>query len=171
MNIRRNSFDISKRAGTARRSRIPRADLHTGILGLLAERPQSGYQIMQELDRRSGSVWQPSPGSVYPALQQLVDEGLIHRDEVAGVRSFRLTDRGLARVSAQRGQLEALWAAVSAMASAEVIENGHLLRELEIAARQVQDGGSKAQVRAASEVLRRARRALYGILAGDEDTA
>jgi DNA-binding PadR family transcriptional regulator len=167
MNIRRNSSDISKRPGVARRSRIPRSDLHAGILGLLAERPLNGYQIMQELDRRSGGVWQPSPGSVYPALAQLGEEGVVQRDD----RSFRLTDQGRARITAQRPQIEALWAAVSAMATAEVIENGHLLRELEIAARQVQDGGSKAQVRAASEVLRRARRALYGILAGDEGNA
>jgi hypothetical protein len=61
----------------ARRGRAKRGDVRAAILVLVAEQPRNGYQVMQELERRSGGSWRPSPGSVYPAFQQLEDEGLI----------------------------------------------------------------------------------------------
>src|SRR6266699_2708256 len=56
--------------------------------------PRNGYQIMSEIEERSGGAWRPSPGAVYPALQQLADEGLIEAEESAGRRAFSLTDEG-----------------------------------------------------------------------------
>ena len=64
------------------------------MLLLLEEEPRNGYELMEEIERRSGGAWRPSPGSVYPALAQLEDEGLIRSDESAGRRSFELTDEG-----------------------------------------------------------------------------
>ena len=61
--------------------RVGRGDVRTAVLRLLAEEPRNGYQLIQELTERSGGVWRPSPGSIYPALQQLEDEGLIRRSE------------------------------------------------------------------------------------------
>src|SRR5271167_4922956 len=82
--------------GRGRKAR--RGDIRTAALLLLAEEPRNGYQIMQEVSERSDGVWRPSPGSVYPALQQLEDEGLIRSDEIDGRKLFRLTDEGRAQV-------------------------------------------------------------------------
>src|SRR5213080_1684473 len=75
-----------------------RGDIRTAALLLLAEEPRNGYQIMQEVEERSGGVWRPSPGSVYPALSQLEDEGLIRSEESDGRKVFALTDAGRAQV-------------------------------------------------------------------------
>src|SRR5207302_3430020 len=80
----------------ARKAR--RGDIRTAALLLLAEEPRNGYQIMQEVQERSGDVWRPSPGSVYPALQQLEDEGLIREEEHDGRKLYALTDAGRAFV-------------------------------------------------------------------------
>src|SRR5580693_5727276 len=76
----RGPFGPGGPRGRGRRAR--RGDIRTAALLLLAEEPRNGYQIMQEVQERSGGVWSPSPGSVYPALQQLEDEGLIRTEEV-----------------------------------------------------------------------------------------
>src|SRR5271157_1182876 len=78
--------------GRGRKAR--RGDIRTAALLLLAEEPRNGYQIMQEVEERSEGVWRPSPGSVYPALQQLEDEGLIRSEETDGRKLFRLTADG-----------------------------------------------------------------------------
>jgi DNA-binding PadR family transcriptional regulator len=78
-----------------RPTRARRGDVRAAALALLAENPMNGYQIIQEISERSGGVWRPSPGSVYPALQQLEDEGLIRAEEGAGGRrAYQLTDDG-----------------------------------------------------------------------------
>jgi DNA-binding PadR family transcriptional regulator len=69
-------------------------DLRAAILALLQEEPRNGYQIMQELKQRSQGVWNPSPGSVYPALQLLEDERLTANEEGAGGRVYALTSQG-----------------------------------------------------------------------------
>src|ERR1700735_3055843 len=84
--------------GDPRMRRGPRAkrgDVRAAALALLAEGPMNGYQIIQEISERSGGVWRPSPGSVYPALQQLEDEGLIRAEDLeSGRKGFVLTDQG-----------------------------------------------------------------------------
>src|SRR6266576_1975130 len=87
--------------GRGRKAR--RADIRTAALLLLAEEPRNGYQIMQEVEERSNGLWRPSPGSVYPALQQLEDEGLIRSEEIDGRKLFELTDEGRAYVQ-ERGE-------------------------------------------------------------------
>src|SRR6266566_1956172 len=82
--------------------RARRGDVRAAALLLLAEEPRNGYQIMQELEERSGGAWRPSPGSVYPALAQLEDEGLIRTEESDGRKAFVLTDTGREWI-AQRG--------------------------------------------------------------------
>src|SRR5690242_21821398 len=78
--------------GRGRKAR--RGDIRTAALLLLAEEPRNGYQIMQEVEERSQGEWRPSPGSVYPALAQLEDEGLIRSEEGDGRKLFALTDEG-----------------------------------------------------------------------------
>ena len=76
--------------------RMKRGDVRAAILRLLAESSMHGYQIIHEIETRSGGAWKPSPGSVYPTLQLLADEGLIASKEAAGKRTFSLTDAGRA---------------------------------------------------------------------------
>src|SRR3974390_151491 len=68
--------------GFRRHGKARRGDIRTAAPLLLAEEPRNGYAIMQEIEERSSGIWRPSPGSVYPALAQLEDEGLIRSEEV-----------------------------------------------------------------------------------------
>ena len=89
--------------------RARRGDVRAALLVLLAEEPRNGYQLMEEIESRSGGAWRPSPGSVYPALAQLEDEALIRSDESAGRRSFELTDEGRTYVADNREALGSPW--------------------------------------------------------------
>src|ERR1700722_7995085 len=93
--------------GRGRKAR--RGDIRTAALLLLAEEPRNGYQIMQEVEERSDGVWRPSPGSVYPALQQLEDEGLIRSQESEGRKLYRLTDPGEAYLRDRGDDKPAPW--------------------------------------------------------------
>src|SRR5512142_172341 len=76
------------------RGRARRGDVRLALLRLLAEEPRNGYQLMQAIEDRSGGRWRPSPGSVYPTLAQLEDEGLIRSAEHEGTKRLELTDTG-----------------------------------------------------------------------------
>src|SRR5947209_448024 len=76
------------------RGRARRGDVRLALLRLLAEEPRNGYQLMQAIEERSEGRWRPSPGSVYPTLAQLEDEGLIHSAETEGTRRFEITEAG-----------------------------------------------------------------------------
>ena len=121
-----------------RPQRARRGDVRAALLTLLAEEPRNGYQLMQEIERRSDGVWRPSPGSVYPALQQLEDEGLVQSDESEGRKRFHLTD-------------------------AEQLPG--VARQVGVAIFQIAQVGTAEQLASAREVLTNARRSLYGILA------
>ena len=75
-------------------SRMGRGDVRAAVLSLLAEKPMHGYQIIREIEERSGGSWKPSAGSVYPTLQLLADEGLITAEESNGRKTYALTDEG-----------------------------------------------------------------------------
>ena len=77
--------------------RMGRGDVRAAVLALLAEQPMHGYQIIREIEERSGGSWKPSPGSVYPTLQLLADEGLISAEESNGRKIYSLTDGGPGR--------------------------------------------------------------------------
>jgi DNA-binding PadR family transcriptional regulator len=145
--------------------RARRGDVRAGILALLAEQPRNGYQIMQELESRSGGVWRPSPGSVYPALQQLEDEGLVRAAESGGGRVFELTERGRAYVKEHAAEVAAPWEALSSAAGEDVMGMISLCRQLGVAAVQVVRAGNAAQIAEARKVVSDARRALYRLLA------
>jgi DNA-binding PadR family transcriptional regulator len=150
----------------ARKAR--RGDIRTAALLLLAEEPRNGYQIMQEVEERSGGVWRPSPGSVYPALSQLEDEGLIRSEESDGRKVFALTDAGRALLEERDASKPAPWEQMSGETSDEAYALGRLLREVYFAFVQVSRAGSQEQVAKAKEVLDEARRRLYLILADGE---
>jgi DNA-binding PadR family transcriptional regulator len=154
--------------GRGRRAR--RGDIRTAALLLLAEEPRNGYQIMQEVEERSEGTWNPSPGSVYPALAQLEDEGLIATGEQEGRKVLTLTDAGRKAVE-ERGERPAPWEQMSGEVSPAVHELVRLSRDVRFALWQVLRTGSETQMGSAKDVLAQTRRDLYGILAegGDAD--
>jgi DNA-binding PadR family transcriptional regulator len=148
--------------------RARRGDFRAAALLLLAEEPRNGYQLMQEIDERSGGVWRPSPGSVYPALAQLEDEGLVRAEEREGRRTFALTDEGRAYVAGHRADLGAPWEEMSGAVDDDVAALFHELRKVWPAALQIGHVGSRRQLGEARKVLAGAHRALYRILAEEE---
>jgi DNA-binding PadR family transcriptional regulator len=154
--------------GRGRKAR--RGDIRTAALLLLAEEPRNGYQIMQVVEERSGGAWSPSPGSVYPALAQLEDEGLIHTQESEGRKLFAITDAGRQAVAERGEDRPAPWEQMSDEFSPGVRELGKLMREVAFAFSQVIRTGSEAQVARAGEVLATTRKELYRILADGEST-
>jgi len=154
----REKFD--KRSGT----RVGRGEVRTAVLALLAEKPRHGYEIIREIEERSGGSWKPSAGSVYPTLQLLADEGLISAEESNGRKIYSLTEAGRAVAGDEH---------TSPFDSADSAHGGRYTAlpkagvELAQAAAQVNRSGSAAQVDKAVAVLDEARRRLYSILAQD----
>jgi DNA-binding PadR family transcriptional regulator len=155
--------------GGHRGPRARRGDVRAALLALLAEEPRNGYGLMQEIEQRSDGVWRPSPGSVYPALQQLEDEGLVRQVEQDGRKAYELTDEGRAHVEERGDELAAPWDAVKDDVGEGRRELGALIRQLAMAMSQVVAAGSDAQVAEAARVLKDARRALYEILAAEDE--
>jgi DNA-binding PadR family transcriptional regulator len=159
------------RAGRGRggRGRAGRGDVRTAILALLADGPRHGYQIIQDITERSEGAWRPSPGSVYPALSALADEGLVDDEKVEGRRVFALTDEGTAYVAEHADELDDVFENNTADAEDEgVTDLRQLLFAVGGAAVQVVSAGTPEQVAAARTVLTNARRDLYRILAEEE---
>ena len=127
-----------------------------------------GYQVIQELSERSAGMWRPSPGSVYPTLQLLEDEGLVRSEEVDGKRVFHLTETGKAEAAKRGADTPAPWEmAAEAEPFAELRTLGF---GLVTAVMQVVQSGNEGQVQKAKEILSEARRSLYRLLAEDEPT-
>jgi DNA-binding PadR family transcriptional regulator len=150
------------------RPRPRRGDVRLAVLTLLAEQPMHGYQIITELGARSGGVWRPSPGSVYPTLQQLQDEGLVTVSEEDGRRTFSLTDAGRAEVERTSAGRRAPWEDMADEADDASGRLKGLVGQLIAATVQVATAGSHDQVAQAEKVLTDARRAMYRLLAEDE---
>lgn len=150
--------------------RAPRGNVRAAILLLLSEQPRNGYQIMQEIGERSNGVWHPSPGSVYPALQQLDDEGLVRVQEVDGQRTYTLTDAGEAYLQAHRSEFGLPWDEASRAVGNDVHELMSLMRQSAAALFQVVRAGDSAQVAKAAQLMKETRRSLYRILAEEEET-
>lgn len=144
--------------------RSARGDIRAAVLALLAEQPRHGYEIIQEIGERTSGVWSPSPGSVYPTLSQLEDEGLVRVEQSEGRRVVHLTEEGTRYVEEHREELDAVWASVGDTdeAAAELWEQ---LSQLHAAARQVMATGTPAQVATATEALADARKTIYRLLA------
>ena len=154
--------------------RVRRGDVRAAILDLLAEgQPWNGYQIIQEIGARTQGVWRPSAGSVYPALQQLEDEGLITTaaaDEDRR-RNYTLTEEGRAYVEAHADELRSSWDAVTGSVDDATFQLHALARQVMMATMQVAQAGSPAQVQQGSKILGDSRKALYRILAAEDETA
>jgi DNA-binding PadR family transcriptional regulator len=155
-----------------RGKRVRRGDVRAAALSLLAEEPRNGYQIIQEIAERSGGLWQPSPGSVYPALQQLEDEGLIQAEAPeGGRRQYVLTSEGREYVDTHAEEVRAPWDEVASSVGSDAIELRNLVGQVAIAAMQVVRVGTGDQAAQARKILTNARRGLYAILAAEDEPA
>lgn len=146
-----------------------RGDVRIAVLELLAEEPMHGYQIMQELSERSGGMWRPSPGSVYPTLQQLADEGLVRGEDTEGKIVYHLTDAGRERVEAQDAPPP--WARFDRPVDDGLFALKDLAIQLGAAVMQVAAAGSDEQLEQAKEILADTRSRLYQLLADEESEA
>jgi DNA-binding PadR family transcriptional regulator len=150
------------------RGRARRGDVRLALLRLLAEEPRNGYQLMQTIENRSEGRWRPSPGSVYPTLAQLEDEGLIRSAEADGARRFEITDAGREHLASRLDE-PAPWQPAEEDSENPVAELGPLVIQIGKATLQVASVGDKAQRHRARELLADTRRALYQILADDAE--
>ena len=150
------------------RQRLRRGDVRAAVLVLLDESPRNGYQIIQELSERSNGAWRPSPGSVYPILQQLEDEGLVEISSTVSGKTYNLTATGKALVEKDRTTLGKPWETAAAGVSDVASDLFGTLRQVVHAVRQVAMAGSDAQTQKATTILADARRSIYRLLAEDE---
>jgi DNA-binding PadR family transcriptional regulator len=144
-----------------------RGDVRAAVLVLLDEGPQSGYGLMAEIERRSDGAWRPSPGSMYPTLAMLEEEGLIRPQAGEGRTPYELTDAGRAHVEEHRERLGEPWARSAQGFGEERLELRGLIGQLGAAAFQVATAGDDAQIAQAKDILTETRRALYRILADE----
>ena len=150
------------------RAKVSRGDVRAAILHLLTEEPMHGYQIMSELSARTDGMWQPSPGSIYPTLNQLEDEDLVRAEEREGKKVYTLTDQGREKVDLS--DEEAPWDRFSSPYTSGLMALREAGFQLGAAVMQVARAGSDDQAARAREVLDEARRRIYEILAGDGPT-
>jgi DNA-binding PadR family transcriptional regulator len=139
--------------------RVPKGNVRGLLLAALLDGPAHGYELMRRLEGRAGGRWRPSPGSVYPLLQLMEDEGLVRGRDIEGRKVYELTERGGTQADAE--QLHNLGPEAG---SAHLDLRGEVHR-LHAAARQVGAAGDPAQVQEAVEIVRGARQALYRLLA------
>jgi DNA-binding PadR family transcriptional regulator len=154
--------------GGGRRRRMRRGDVRAAMLVLLDEQPHTGYRLIEEIERRSNGAWRPSPGSVYPTLAQLEDEGLVRAQEGEGRMPFTLTDAGKAYVEENREELGEPWAKPAEGIGEERLGLRGLVAQIGAATFQVASAGDDTQVARAEELLAQTRRGLYQILADDQ---
>jgi DNA-binding PadR family transcriptional regulator len=151
--------------GFGREGRRQRGDIRTALLALLAEEPGHGYDLIGRLDERSGGDWRPSPGSIYPTLQLLEDEGLARSVERDGKKVYEVTDAGrteaASRIEAAGGPP---WERSAGSGHGDLRLAVHAVGQ---AARQVAMGGDPDQLAKATEIVTEARKQLYRLLAED----
>lgn len=159
--------------GPQRGPKVKRGDVRAAILDVLATEPMNGYQVIQQISERSGGAWKPSPGSVYPTVQQLEDEGLVEGREVEGRRQLHLTDAGRRYVDENPDLMAATWRPFESEGAQSTSGTGDLkpvVGQVMGAVWQVMVSGTPQQRAEAAEILTETRRRLYGLLAdGDPE--
>jgi DNA-binding PadR family transcriptional regulator len=155
-----------------RRSRVRRGDVRIAILDVLgaAAEPLNGYQVIQQIADRSAGAWKPSPGSVYPTVAQLVDEGLVE-DGAGGRKTLQLTEAGRAYLAENAEEAAAVWTAFEEDDADEAADLRQVIKQTVGAIVQVASAGTPAQQARAVEILADTRRKLYGLLAEGPEAA
>jgi DNA-binding PadR family transcriptional regulator len=142
-----------------------RGDVRTAILLLLADGPMHGYQLMEAIAERTGGRWRPSPGAVYPTLNQLEDEGVITVTAGGGRRLATLTQAGREMVERDRATWTDPFAGVAGEDSGPDLRLA--LAQLHEAVRVVGRTGTPDQRARVAALLADARRTVYLVLAGE----
>jgi DNA-binding PadR family transcriptional regulator len=137
-------------------------------LALLAERPMHGYEMLQEIARRTNDLWHPSPGSLYPALQLLEDQELVRSSATGGRRQFELTSQGRSELAARPAR-RAPWDAMLDAADPDDLALDTALRQLGTAVSQAAEAGTPEQKARVEQLLTETRRQVYLILAATPD--
>jgi DNA-binding PadR family transcriptional regulator len=145
--------------------KVGRGDVRSAILVLLAEQPLNGYQLIQGIQERSGGVWRPSPGSVYPALQQLETDGLVQTTAAGTRREYDLTAAGRAYVEERWEELSAVWSVVTGSVDTRFLQVRALCEQVNTAVLHIMHTGDERLVAEAQQSLANVRRDLYRILA------
>ncbi len=147
--------------------RVRRGDVPLALLAVVAEQPRHGYDIIRELQERSGGLWHPSPGSIYPTLQMLEEQGLLSSEDVDGKRIYSITDEGRAHLEERRAKSgEAPWE-VAGQGKERFAKLVGAMSQLGAAVMQVARAGSSEQVDRATEIVGEARKKIYAILSED----
>ncbi len=151
--------------------KVRRGDVRSAILDVLAGGPMNGYQVIQQIAERSNGIWKPSPGSVYPTIQQLEDEGLVEGTSPEGRRLLQLTDAGRTYVESHADELAQTWRPFDEAAEPVSEDSGDLkpvIGQVMGAVWQVITTGTRQQQAEAAEILSETRRRLYTLLADGE---
>jgi DNA-binding PadR family transcriptional regulator len=146
------------------RHRMRRGDIRTALLVALGDGPGHGYELIGRLEEKSGGVWRPSPGSVYPTLQLFEDEGLVKAEERDGKRVYALTDAGQSEAAARIEQHGATPWESEPEADTPQKALRKAAAQLFGAAKQVAQTADGPQIDRASVVIRNATKELYQIL-------
>jgi DNA-binding PadR family transcriptional regulator len=154
--------------GRGWRSKARRGDVRAAILSVLSESSMNGYQIIQQIAERTGGSWKPSPGSIYPTLQQLEDEGLVQAESADGKRTYSLSEEGRSYVADHAEEVSAPWQSV-----ADPDGSGDALKPVigQIAAAiwQIAAVGTPEQQARAKTALQQLRKTLHTILGEPDD--
>ncbi|HEU5014265.1 MAG TPA: PadR family transcriptional regulator [Roseiflexaceae bacterium] len=154
------------------RQRQRRGDIKFALLELLAEQPRHGYELMNELEQRYGGFYRPSPGSVYPTLQMLEDEGHLTSEQVEGKRVYTITDSGRKALAERQQHAGPEAHGRHGFRGPRHAPELHELRQsgmaLMASLMQVAQHGTPEQVRAATKLLEATRREIYALLARNE---
>jgi DNA-binding PadR family transcriptional regulator len=140
-------------------------DLRWVVLGLLAEKPRYGYEIIKELEERVGGEYSPSPGVVYPTLTLLEETGLATVSEQNGNRKlYALTPEGDAAYQENKPQIDAILSRIGARRGppasvVRALENLMMAVRLKLHDQALTD----EQVRAMTDLLDQAARTVEGL--------
>jgi DNA-binding PadR family transcriptional regulator len=137
-----------------------RGDVRTAVLAVLSEGPGHGYEVIQALEEKSGGRWRPSPGSIYPTLQQLEDEDLVRSQEREGKRVYEITDKGREEAERRIEEHGTPW-------ESDGPDFRDNVKMLFVAYGQVMRAGTDAQREQANQIVNDARKAMYRLLADD----
>jgi DNA-binding PadR family transcriptional regulator len=146
-------------------------EIRLALLSMLESGPKHGYELMKELETKSGGIYKASAGAIYPALQQLEDEGMVISDAAAGKRTYSLTNEGRAELQKeaetvkriwQRAEQAGDWAPWMGMEGAEVMRPAAEVMKtaLKAATRGSHDSARIAKIR---EILERTKREIEAL--------
>ena len=146
-------------------------EVRLALLSLLADAPKHGYQLIKDLEERSGGLYRASAGAVYPNLQQLEDEGMVSSESKEGKRVYTLTEAGRAELEREKDRVSQIWNRAegwgawspgSGPEAGMIATTGAMLLKAALAALKRSGGDAESAVRI-RDILDRARREIESL--------